>query len=479
MPIPTDDERIGALIAERYKLEEILGRGGMGVVYGGTHTWTGRGVAVKVLKPDYAADPESVRRFLQEARSAAAIDHPNVIDVLDMGAEDDGTVFMVLERLEGETLGQRLDARGRLDAAEALDTMLPVLDGLRSAHAAHVLHRDIKPDNIFISTDGAGRVVPKLLDFGMSKVLGAALGTTHSGALLGTPYYMAPEQAEGAASIGPAADVWAAGAVLYQALVGKRPFEGTSHPAILLKIARGDFTPIATAAPHVPPRVAAVVERALALDLDERWPDVETFARALRAAAEQDHVLISTDLFIGEPMPGLDPISAPSSSPHRTPQWLFGAVAIAASGLGVGLLIASATSRGDRPAAVARAADVEVEAPTHDAPPELPPPTAEPARATTEAPIEPTAVMLRSEPDGAEVRVGGATRCNTPCEIDTGDAVRAEVLRRGYEPHVIELASGQSGELRVELTRRAGVRRSGSTTSPHPPAVPALPETPF
>ncbi len=488
MPIPTDEERIGTLVSERYRLEAILGQGGMGVVFGGSHTWTGRGVAVKILKPDYATDAEGVRRFLQEARSAASIDHPNVIDVLDMGSDEDGTVFMVLERLEGQTLGERLDESGRLDVTETLEVMLPVLAGLESAHAAGVLHRDIKPDNIFIATDGAGRRVPKVLDFGMSKVLEAGLGTTDSGAVLGTPYYMAPEQAEGASSVGPPADVWAAGAVLYHCLAGRRPYDGPSAPTILLRIARGEHEPLTEAAPHVHPAIAEVVERALALSLDARWPDARSLGEALRAGAEEAGLALATDAFQA-PDAAPAPRGRSSAPPARLRLGLgLGAVALL-SGIGaVGWLAAGPIEppSGEDEAVVVPPREAPPPATEHAAiAPAVTSPAVDPVArdrvATIEAP--PPAPLPRveivSEPPGADVVVDGEVRCQTPCGLDTGSSLRASVRLRGHRPRALDLAAGQTGTLELALEPRPTRRADGPVDDPRRDPVPALPETPF
>src|SRR5262245_31272308 len=171
MPILTPEERIGNLLAGKYQLERILGEGGMGVVFEGVHSWTSRKVAVKLLHPNYAKDQAIVRRFLQEARTATALRHPNVVDVLDMGSEDDGTAYLVLELLSGEPLSDVL-ARGPLPLRDALIILLPAMNALATAHDKLFIHRDLKPENIFLHYEG-GELVPKVLDFGLAKVLEA------------------------------------------------------------------------------------------------------------------------------------------------------------------------------------------------------------------------------------------------------------------------------------------------------------------
>ena len=174
MPVRTPSERLKTRLAEKYRLDRILGDGGFGVVFAGVHDWTGRPIAVKVMDPSLARKEDYVKRFLQEARLAAKLSHPNVVDVLDMGREEDGTVYLVLELLRGETLSQVLKRRKLLPLDETLNNLLPIMDALSDAHAAGVLHRDLKPANIILSVDKRGRMVPKLLDFGIAKDTEAA-----------------------------------------------------------------------------------------------------------------------------------------------------------------------------------------------------------------------------------------------------------------------------------------------------------------
>ena len=293
MPVPTDEERIGTLVADRYRIEGVLGRGGMGAVFEAMHTWTGRAVAIKLLAPELAENAAGVRRFFQEARAAATIRHPNVVEVLDMGAAEDGCVFLVLELLHGEPLSRRLDARGRLPAGEALALLLPIAQGLGAAHEQGILHRDVKPDNIFISRDGAGAIVPKLLDFGMAKMAESNWGlTTARGTLLGTTFYMSPEQCEGARDLGFPTDVWSIGAVLYRCLTGRPPFVGRSPTTVLLAITRGEREPLRSLAPETPPAIASAIEAALEPDRAQRYPDMGALIAALLRAAEESGVLL-------------------------------------------------------------------------------------------------------------------------------------------------------------------------------------------
>jgi hypothetical protein len=261
------------LLGGKYRLGRQLGSGGMGTVYEAVNTWTGRRVAIKLMQPDIVEDREAVERFQREARSATRVAHPNIVEVLDLGHDADGTLFMVQEYLTGETLRQRLDTRGKLPVDEALAIVRAVVDALVSAHEAGVLHRDIKPENIFLTEAGV-----KLIDFGVCKAIGEAdlLSLTGRGRMLGTPHYMSPEQLRADESDGRS-DVWAVGVVLFEVLAGERPFKGKTAGELSAKI-------LSEPIPRLPSRgaLAAIVERAMARDRERRYPTM----RALRAALD-------------------------------------------------------------------------------------------------------------------------------------------------------------------------------------------------
>ncbi|MFT3921424.1 MAG: protein kinase [Myxococcales bacterium] len=275
-------DRIGKLIAGKYRLELVLGRGGMGTVYRATHTWTGRAVAVKYLHPDHAQDAGSVGRFLREARAAASVRHPNAVDVLDMGQDTDGSAYLVLEFLEGSTLGERLSAEKKLAPATLARLIAPVLEALEELHRAGVVHRDFKPANIFLARNSRGQVVPKLLDFGVAKVLDESAGTaTTTGIVVGTPAYMAPEQAAGNGDVGPWTDLWAVGAVLYQCLVGELPFVAPTPSLMLVAVMTKEAPSLASKRPDLDAALCAVVDRALTKDPAARFKSAAEMAEAL------------------------------------------------------------------------------------------------------------------------------------------------------------------------------------------------------
>lgn len=259
-----------------YRIEQSLGSGGMGVVYRATDTRLGRAVALKFLPPHVAQDEESERRFMQEARAASALDHPNLCPVYDIGSTAEGEIYIAMPCYEGETLKQAL-RRGPLPVGEALDVLVQMAEGIREAHAHGIVHRDLKPANVFRARDG--RV--KILDFGLAKLLDDA-SMTQPGATVGTFAYMAPEQALGR-PVDHRADLWALGAVLYECLTGELPFTGDSGPATLHAIAY-DETPRPSRGAGVPRELDGIVARCLTRDPDRRYQSADELLTDLRGA---------------------------------------------------------------------------------------------------------------------------------------------------------------------------------------------------
>ena len=314
--IHTDEERIGTAVAGKYRIEQVLGRGGMGTVFRGVHAWTGRRVAVKLLKPMFAQDPQTVTRFLHEARAAASISHPNVVEVLDMGREDDGTVYLVLELLQGESLADHLARRRKITVHDAVELLSPIMDALSAAHARGIVHRDLKPDNVFLSRDGAGRLVPKLLDFGVAKLMEPTSGTvTQTGVVIGTPLYMSPEQAGARRDIGPPADVWSMAVVLYEALTGTLPYEETSTTALVVAILTTPPKPLASRDASLPREVCEVVDRALAREPSARWGSIRELRDALaRVAASLPRAPELATAALAHTLPGGTSTDAPTEA---------------------------------------------------------------------------------------------------------------------------------------------------------------------
>jgi serine/threonine-protein kinase len=258
----------------------------MGDVYRAVNEDVGRAVAIKVLRAEHATNAPMVERFMREARAANLVRHPNVVDVLDIGRDADGSPFIVQELLKGQDLAKYVEKRGgKLSLAEIDEYILPVVDAVAEAHAQGVVHRDIKPENVFLAEQGKGRV-PKLLDFGISKIRLPDIRATEVGVMMGTPAYMAPEQVQGSRDADPSSDVWALGVMLFELLAGRLPFEATDAPMLFVAIATKDAPRLIDVAPEVPPSISQITERCLRRAPTERYPSAMELARDFRHALD-------------------------------------------------------------------------------------------------------------------------------------------------------------------------------------------------
>ena len=270
------------LVANRYEILRPLGSGGMADVVAAHDTRLGRDVAIKLIRSEQLAEPISRERLLREARAAAALHHPNTVAVYDVGEDDEP--FIVMELVEGETLEARLRQRAPLSVEESVRIGSALLDALEAAHGRGLVHRDIKPSNVLLSTAGA----VKLADFGIAKAIDTTdPGLTITGQMLGTPRYLSPEQAAGEPAT-PASDLYSLGAVLYECVAGRPPFEGPSAIAVALAHQRSPVPPLLEVAPHVPVTVATTIERALRKDPHQRFADAAEMRRSLHADQPPD-----------------------------------------------------------------------------------------------------------------------------------------------------------------------------------------------
>jgi serine/threonine-protein kinase len=275
---------LGAMIGGKYTLEREIGRGGMGLVYAAHHRFLKQTVAVKVLLPQASTDPSMIGRFFNEARASARIGSPHVATVLDVGVTDDGTPFIVMEYLAGEDLASMLARRGALPPAEAVDYALEAIHALAHAHVVGIVHRDVKPANLFLVQTLTGPLL-KVLDFGISKVMKGPgdpdASLTKTSGFLGSPLYVAPEQIRSAKKVDARADIWSLGVVLFELLAGRPPFDGDGAGDVLGAVL-GDAVPtLRSVCPHVPEGLSSVVARCLERQIDARPRHVVELAEAL------------------------------------------------------------------------------------------------------------------------------------------------------------------------------------------------------
>jgi len=360
-----DEVGPGVVFAGRYRLVSELGRGGMGAVWRAEHVTLGSPVAIKLLEPRLVNTAGMVERFMREARSAASLQSIHVVSVFDFGVEDH-TPYIAMELLTGESLRERLDRQGKLGPAETVRLLTHVARAIQKAHDSGIVHRDLKPENVFLVRDD--EEFAKVLDFGIAKIVGEVNDTsagvaTQTGTMLGTPYYMSPEQAQGTRAVDYRADLWAMGVVAYECLLGSRPFDSTALGDLVLRICSGPI-PVPSEVGPVPPSFDAWFARAVARDPAARFASAQELVEAL-GQAFGEHVATNT------PGPGEHAVPATSTTAaasaaglaasavipkHRTPIWTLLAIgALILFAVGLPLAIRTATSgaeASDAPSAV-------------------------------------------------------------------------------------------------------------------------------
>jgi serine/threonine protein kinase len=281
---------VGELLSAKYRVLSLLGAGGMGSVYRAENVLTGKQVAVKWMHPQYAASPDAAERLIREARAASKLSHPNVVDVYDV-IRDGQTLFLVMELLQGESLRDYLRKQTRPPLHELISLMMGAMSGVAAAHAQGVIHRDLKPDNIFLErVAGMPHPIAKVLDFGIAKLAehsdGRGTTLTQTGTAIGTPVYMSFEQLRGDKNLDHRTDVYAFGVMLYEASAGYPPFAAATLSELAIKVATTDAAPLKTVRPDAPNALCAIVDRAVRRARDERWPDVPSLMQALAPFAQ-------------------------------------------------------------------------------------------------------------------------------------------------------------------------------------------------
>ena len=282
----------------KYQLVRLIGRGGMGLVYEAVHPELRKRVAIKTLHPDIAAQAEPLGRFLKEGEAASRIKHPNVVNVLDVDTHE-GAPFLVMEYLEGENLAERF-ARAPAGSIEAVvDLLLPAIAAVATGHDEGVIHRDLKPANIFLERGRRGEVTPKVLDFGISKIVGtpAELALTGKATVVGTLSYMAPEQTDAARTADTRTDQYAFGLILYEGLTGRRAFDDSIGLKVLVEVVNGRFDAPRSIRPDIPVALERVVLRALRVAPEERFPSLRALGAALLPFASPRQRLMWEETF--------------------------------------------------------------------------------------------------------------------------------------------------------------------------------------
>jgi tRNA A-37 threonylcarbamoyl transferase component Bud32 len=393
------DPLIGTVLSERYTIVRRIGEGGMGAVYEARHTIIGKRVAIKVLLEKFLENQELVARLLQEARMASSIGHENIVDVTDYGTTNDGRAFVVMEFLDGESLAQLVIRDAPLPVERSLTILRQVASALSAAHAKGIVHRDVKPENIYLVRRGELDFV-KVVDFGVSKAVhvreegSECQRLTRTGTVLGTPLYMSPEQARGGEDVDHRADIWSAGLLLYECLTGEVPFRANNYLGVISQVLTQETVPPSQLRPELgfPAAVDRVVMRALDKDRDKRYQQMREFERDLER------------LLAGDSNVALREAPEPSEAPRRH-GWRWPVVALGVLALGVAIAL---VGRGHK-AQPAPPAGVVLRGPTAPVAPRAVAPAVQAAR--TNAPPEPAPPVL--ERIRRVVRPRGARAVNT------------------------------------------------------------------
>src|SRR6478609_3021106 len=482
------DPYLGATIDGRYKVEALLGEGGMGVVYRCVHTIIGKKVAMKVLRADLARDAEVTERFLNEAKAASSIGNAHIIDISDFGQFPDGAAYFVMEYLNGQPMSKLVEGSHPLAVQRILHLARQIAEGLSAAHAANIVHRDLKPDNIFLVDRGGQRDFVKILDFGIAKVSSSAEGSklTRAGAVFGTPHYMSPEQAAGQ-PVDHRGDIYSFGVILYELASGRLPFDADNFMGILTQHMYKAPVPIRALVPvpqDVPPGLEAIILKCLSKRPEHRYQSMQELILEfdkMAAGGVPDAVPemmarsggfnVPVDYFKKGQMP--QPVPAtPSLHPRaRRSRWpVYAGVAgvLAAIGIVVGIFAKSGSSAALQTSQTSLTAENtanKVVAP-HTAGPAASAAPAAPAIASKQ-------VLLAAAPIDAHVFRDTEDLGQSPVSVtvEDGHTVELEIRREGYKTEKITLDGSKTREaVKLEKATRAGA------AAYRPPAVVAAPK---
>ena len=473
------DPYLGATIDGRYKVEALLGEGGMGVVYRCVHTIIGKKVAMKVLRADLARDAEVTERFLNEAKAASSIGNAHIIDISDFGQFPDGAAYFVMEFLGGQPMSKLLEGGQPLSVQRIVHLGRQICEGLSAAHAANIVHRDLKPDNIFLVDRGGEKDFIKILDFGIAKVSSSSEGSklTRAGAVFGTPHYMSPEQAAGS-PVDHRGDIYSFGVILYELASGRLPFDADNFMGILTQHMYKAPVPIRALVPapqDVPPGLEAIVLKCLSKRPEHRYQSMQEILvefDKLMSGGVPDAVPemmsrsggfnVPVDYFKKGQMPApvpATPSSAPGARGSRWPLYAGIAGVLAAVAIVVGIFAKSQPS-------------AAVQTPAFKAEVATPKAATEPAAATAAGSATPPApsskqVMLAAEPIDAHVFRDAQDLGQSPVMIpvEDGQAVSLEIRRDGYKSEKITLDGSKTREI-VKLDK---IARGGAAYHAPPP----------
>jgi len=469
---PASDPYLGRVVAERYLVERLLGVGSMGLVYRASHTVLDKSVALKIIRQDLAQDDESVGRFVTEAKAASAIGSKHIVEVQDFGKLPDGATYIVMEHLEGMTLGEALDREGGISIADTVHIGAQIAEALAAAHAVGVVHRDLKPDNVFL-LDDSGQYFVKILDFGIAKVMHSGQKLTAVGSVMGTPHYMSPEQATGART-DARTDVYSLGVMLYEMACGKVPFDAENPLAVVSMQVTDDPAPLRKRMPAgrtLPQGLESVVNKCLAKDPGERFTTMSDVQAALERIQEGGVPLVApppnapdaaSDSMIDELKKDTDFRELRAGSRRR--RWFvrgsvtLGTLAVLGS---AGFLLRDQISEFFAPKKIEEPVAERVAPPPPPAPEPEPPPPA-PSAVVAPPPADVNKVTLVTFPLDAHVFDGQTDLGLMPVtlELPPGESKAVRIVRPGYVARTLKV-DGSKPRVVIGLVSVAAAKKRG------------------
>ena len=499
------DPLIGKVLHDTHKIVRLVGKGGMGEVYEAIHTRLAKKrFAIKVLHRDVAEDSQYYSRFRREAKIATDLKHPSIVEVLDFYELDNGQPCMVMEFLDGDDLGVFLKRAGRLSLEQYLPIVAQIGSALQATHAKGIVHRDLKPANIFL-LESEGKLRAKLLDFGISKVRDSSTMLTQERALLGTPHYMSPEQAEGLASdVDQRTDIFALGTISYQALTGVLPFDADSMPSIFYRICKFEPKPVTDLVPDLPSRLNRVLRRAMAKKKKKRYGQVMEFVQDLELCLYSGRTLFGiplrspprrpTDEILESLVAKPDTIDALATtqsgavgeksmdtpwqvlSRRRWPLLASAGLVTAIAAAGVFLLIDWNNAPSSQPTVTEKRRTTR---PAVKAPVDVPPPVEKQPATPTPSPEPKTKedprkvqITLKLSPSKVRVLLDGTSRTDNPLVLEPSDKPhRLRVEADGHEPSEQDIDVRQNQTVEVTLKKlitRKPARKKGPSASMRP-----------
>ncbi|APR87686.1 serine/threonine protein kinase [Minicystis rosea] len=463
------DPYIGTTFDHRYKIQKLLGEGGMGFVYLARHKVIDKKVAVKVLRADLAKDREILDRFLQEAKAASSIGNPHIVDISDFGDLPDGSTYFVMEFLEGQSLSQLIDSGVKLAVERICHIAQQITAGLSAAHAQGIVHRDLKPDNIFVIARGSDQDFVKILDFGIAKVTGNAnTKLTKAGAVFGTPHYMSPEQAAGA-PVDHRTDIYALGVILYEMVSGQLPFNADNFMGILTQHMYKAPVPIRALVPgpECPPSLEAVILKCLSKKPESRYQSMEELSADLDRVRNGQVAIAVTEMMARSggfnvpadyfKQPAAIVPATPPAPQTKWPRYVWVAGAAAAVAIVGAIFVISGTTNGKTPPKP----DTSAAATTAVAP------TTTAATTAAPVPVKKTAVAVAALPDTAQVWQNGAAVHQVPwsVEVEEGKPVTIEIKAEGFETETLILDGSEVSKMiklkAINKGPRPGVGKGG------------------